>query len=294
MSREPVVTAMEPMRRRRPSRIRIDCPDPWLLLPACAAVLWVVPFLWMALASLRQDSAGSADLASLLPVPPFSLANFADAWSAGHFPRWYGNTILLCGGILLVQCVTVSLAGYAFARLSFRGKNVLFHAFLLQLMLVPPILIVPNMSTLVSLHLYDTLAGVMAPYCASAFGVFLMRQTFRNIPREYEEAALVDGASRLQIIFRVLLPLARPGLAAFAIVSVTSHWNEFLWPLMATSSPSNQVLTVGLASFTSGAEAGSEWGVIAAGTFLVAAPLLVLFVLFQRQFVASFTYSGIK
>jgi sn-glycerol 3-phosphate transport system permease protein len=171
---------------------------------------------------------------------------------------------------------------------------VLFHAFLLQLMLVPPILIVPNMSTLVSLHLYDTLAGVMAPYFASAFGVFLMRQTFRNIPREYEEAALVDGASRLQIIFRVLLPLARPGLAAFAIVSVTSHWNEFLWPLMATSSPSNQVLTVGLASFTSGAEAGSEWGVIAAGTFLVAAPLLVLFVLFQRQFVASFTYSGIK
>jgi len=92
----------------------------------------------------------------------------------------------------------------------------------------------------------------------------------------------------------VLLPLARPGLAAFAIVSVTSHWNEFLWPLMATSSPSNQVLTVGLASFTSGAEAGSEWGVVAAGTFLVAAPLLVLFVLFQKQFVASFTYSGIK
>jgi sn-glycerol 3-phosphate transport system permease protein len=176
----------------------------------------------------------------------------------------------------------------------FAGKEVLFYAFLLQLMLVPPILIVPNMSTLVALHLYDTLAGVMAPYFASAFGVFLMRQTFRNIPREYEEAALVDGATRLQIIVRVLLPLARPGLAAFAIVSITSHWNEFLWPLMATSSPSNQVLTVGLASFTSGAEAGSEWGVVAAGTFLVAAPLLVLFVLFQKQFVASFTYSGIK
>jgi sn-glycerol 3-phosphate transport system permease protein len=265
-----------------------------LLLPAAAALLWAVPFAWMALASSRLGGAGSADLASLLPTPPFSLANFSDAWDSGHFPRWYLNTILLCGGILAVQCVTVSLAGYAFARLRFPGKEPLFYAFLLQLMLVPPILIVPNMSTLVSLHLYDTLIGVMAPYFASAFGVFLMRQTFRNIPREYEEAALVDGASRLQIIFSVLLPLARPGLAAFAIVSVTSHWNEFLWPLMATSSPSNQVLTVGLASFTSGAEAGSEWGVVAAGTFLVAAPLLVLFVLFQRQFVASFTYSGIK
>jgi sn-glycerol 3-phosphate transport system permease protein len=201
---------------------------------------------------------------------------------------------VLCGGILAAQCVTVSLAGYAFARLRFRGRGLLFYGFLLQLMLVPPILIVPNMSTLVALHLYDTLAGVAAPYVASAFGVFLMRQTFRSIPREYEEAAVVDGASRLQIIWHVLLPLARPGLAAFAIVSVTTHWNEFLWPLMATSSPSTQVLTVGLASFTSGAEAGSEWGVVAAGTFLVAAPLLVLFVLFQRQFVASFTYSGIK
>lgn len=266
----------------------------FLLPPAAAALLWAVPFAWMALASLRQDSAGSADLASLLPLPPFSFSNFADAWNSGHFPRWYANTIILCGGILAAQCVTVSLAGYAFARLRFWGREVMFYGFLLQLMLVPPILIVPNLNTLVSLHLFDTLAGVMAPYVASAFGVFLMRQTFRSIPREYEEAALVDGASRLQIIWHVLLPLARPGLAAFAIVSVTAHWNEFLWPLMATSSPSTQVLTVGLASFTSGAEAGSEWGVVAAGTFLVAAPLLVLFVLFQRQFVASFTYSGIK
>src|SRR5262249_13261643 len=122
----------------------------------------------------------------------------------------------------------------------------------------------------------------------------LMRQPFRTIPREYEEAALVDGASRLAIIFRVLIPLARPGLIAFAIVSVTAHWNEFLWPLMAASSPSNQVLTVGLASFTSGAEAGSEWGVIAAGAVFGAHPRLGSFVLFQRQFVSSFTLSGIK
>jgi sn-glycerol 3-phosphate transport system permease protein len=265
-----------------------------LLLTCAAALLWFVPFAWMGVASVRHNGAGAADLASLLPSGPFSLANFTDAWSSGHFPLWYLNTVLVCFGILIVQCVTVSLAGYAFARMHFPGQNTLFALFLLQLMLVPPILIVPNMTTLVTLHLYDTLAGIMAPYFASAFGVFLMRQTFRNIPREYEEAALVDGASRLRIITHVLLPLSRPGLTAFAIVSVTSHWNEFLWPLMATSSPSNQVLTVGLASFTAGAEAGSEWGVIAAGTFFVAAPLLVAFVLFQRRFVSSFTFSGIK
>ena len=265
-----------------------------LLLTCAAALLWFVPFAWMAVASVRRNGAGAADLASLLPSGPFSLENFTDAWSSGHFPLWYLNTVLVCGGILVVQCVTVSLAGYAFARMRFPGQNTLFALFLLQLMLAPPILIVPNMTTLVTLHLYDTLAGIMAPYFASAFGVFLMRQTFRNIPREYEEAALVDGASRLRIITHVLLPLSRPGLTAFAIVSVTSHWNEFLWPLMATSSPSNQVLTVGLASFTAGAEAGSEWGVIAAGTFFVAAPLLVAFVAFQRRFVSSFTFSGIK
>jgi sn-glycerol 3-phosphate transport system permease protein len=263
-------------------------------LLSAAALLWAIPFAWMVVASLRPGDAGALDIASLLPSGPFSLANFSDAWMSGHFPLWYWNTVLLCGGILAVQCVTVSLAGYAFARLRFPGRNLLFYAFLLQLMLVPPILIVPNMRTLVALHLYDTLPGVMAPYFASAFGVFLMRQTFRTIPREYEEAAVVDGASPLRIIVSVLLPLARPGLAAFAIVSITSHWNEFLWPLMATSSPRSQVLTVGLASFTSGAEAGSEWGVIAAGTFFVAAPLLVGFVLFQRQFVSSFTFSGIK
>jgi sn-glycerol 3-phosphate transport system permease protein len=267
---------------------------PLLTVAALGAVLWVIPFAWMTVASLREVGAGAMDLASLLPSGPFGLANFRDAWSEGNFPLWYLNTVLVCGGILAVQCVTVSLAGYAFARMRFPGAGTLFYLFLLQLMLAPPILIVPNMTTLVSLHLYDTLPGIMAPYFASAFGVFLMRQTFRTLPREYEEAALVDGASRLAIIWHVLLPLARPGLVAFAIVSVTSHWNEFLWPLMATSSPSHQVLTVGLASFTSGAEAGSEWGVIAAGTFFVAAPLLVAFVLFQRRFVSSFTYSGIK
>ena len=268
--------------------------NPLLLLLCAAAALWAIPFAWMVVASLRPGDAGALDIASITPTGPFSLANFTDAWASGHFPLWYLNTVLLCGGILAVQCVTISLAGYAFARLRFRYRETLFYLFLLQLMLVPPILIVPNMTTLITLHLYDTLFGVMAPYFASAFGVFLMRQTFRTIPREYEEAALVDGASRLAIIFRVLLPLARPGLIAFAIVSVTAHWNEFLWPLMATSSPSTQVLTVGLASFTSGAEAGSEWGVIAAGTFFVAAPLLVIFVLFQRRFISSFTFSGIK
>ena len=264
------------------------------LLLGCLALIWVTPFLWMLVASLRPDSAGGADIASLWPAAHSSLANFVEAWQSGHFPLWYLNTILLCGGILAVQLVTITLAGYVFARVEFPGRQLCFYLFLLQLMLVPPILIVPNLVTLSALGLYDTLPGVMAPYCASAFGVFLMRQTFKSIPRDFEEAALVDGANRAQILWNVLVPLARPGLIAFAIVSVTTHWNEFLWPLMATTSPSRQVLTVGLASFTLGAESASQWGVIAAGTFLVAAPLLIAFVIFQRRFVSSFVFTGIK
>ena len=220
--------------------------------------------------------------------------NIIEAWQDGSFPRWYANTVLLCAGILIVQFVTVSMAGYAFARLRFPGERFVFAAFLLQLLLVPTLLIVPNLSTLSSIGLYDSLAGVAAPYLASAFGVFLLRQTFRAIPREYEEAAVLDGANWFQIVTRVLIPMARPGLAAFAVVSVTTHWNEFLWPLMVVSAPGNQVLTVGLASFASGSEAGGSWGVLAAGTLLVAGPLLAGFLLFQRSFTQSFVFSGIK
>jgi sn-glycerol 3-phosphate transport system permease protein len=121
-----------------------------------------------------------------------------------------------------------------------------------------------------------------------------MRQTFRSIPRDFEDAARIDGASILDLIRHVLLPLARPGIAAFAIVSIATHWNEFLWPLIATSSPSEQVLTVGLASFTTAGEAGAQWGLIAAGTALVAAPLLLGFVLAQRHFVGALTATGLK
>ena len=265
----------------------------WAMLAAsAAALLWVVPFAWMAVASLRPGV--PPDIASLAPSGPFGLGNFAEAWKSGSFPLWYLNTFLMCGGILGVQLVTISMAGYAFARLAFPGRDLIFSLFLLQLLLIPPLLIVPNLQTLVSLHLYDTLPGIMAPYFASAFGVFLMRQTFRSIPRDFEEAAMLDGAGVAILIRRVLLPLARPGLIAFAIVSVTAHWNEFLWPLMAVSSPKNQVLTVGLSTFASGAEAGSDWGVVAAGTFFVAVPLLILFLVFQRRFISSFVSSGIK
>ena len=257
------------------------------------AIVWVTPFWWMMVAAFRPDN-GAAGMASLIPDYIPSLLNFAEAWGLADFPRYYLNTVLICGGILAVQVVTMSLAAFAFARLRFPGKSVLFYLFLIQLMLVPIVLLVPNLKTIARLGLYDTLAGVMAPYFATAFGTFLMRQTFRAIPVELEEAALVDGARWYHLIWHVYLPLAKPALLAFAIVSVTAHWNEFLWPLMVINSPDNRPLTVGLAVFTRGAEGAQAWGLIAAGTFLVIAPLLIGFAVFQRRFVNSFVASGLK
>ena len=261
---------------------------------AAVAFLWAALFLWTLVASFRPEGVGSADMASLVPDTPQTLENFRNALESGSFGLYYVNTIIVVVGVLAVQCVTVSLAGYAFARLSFPGRNALFYAFLLQLMLVPPTLIVPNLATVADLGLYDTLPGVMAPYFASAFGTFLMRQTFLALPRDFEEAAAIDGAPWWAIIWYVLLPMAKPGLVAFAIVSVTAHWNEFLWPLMVINDPAKHTLTIGLAAFTRGAEGGKEWGVLAAGTLLVMAPLAVVFVAFQRRFVDSFVFSGVK
>jgi len=259
-----------------------------------AAVLWLVPILWMLVASVRSQSFGGPGMASLIPDAQPTSRNFIDAWEAADFPRYYLNSAIIVAGILAIQLVTITLAGYAFARLAFPGKQWLFYVFLLQLMLVPVVLIVPNLSMVARIGLYDTLVGVMAPYFASAFGTFLMRQTFASIPRELEDAALVDGASVIQRIRHIYVPLALPAFLAFAVVSVTAHWNEFLWPLMVINTPDKRPLTVGLAAFTRGQEGAQAWGVIAAGTLLVVAPLLLLFLLFQRRFINSFVTSGIK
>ena len=264
-----------------------------LLLAGLCATLWAIPFLWVIVAAFRPDHA-AGEMASLLPNFIPTAANFIEAWDQADFLQYGLNSTIICGGILVVQLVTMSLAGFAFARLEFRGREILFNVVLAQMMIAPVILIVPNLKTVAALGLYDTLGGVMAPYLATAFGTFLMRQTFRTVPKEFEEAALIDGATRLDLIRFVYLPLAKPAVIAFAIVSVTAHWNEFLWPLMVINSPSRRPLTVGLAMFTQGAEGAQAWGLVAAGTLIVIAPLVIAFLIFQRRFVESFMASGLK
>jgi sn-glycerol 3-phosphate transport system permease protein len=263
------------------------------ILCVCSAILWVSPFLWMVAASFRPDS-GGADIASVIPPFPLSFHYFAEAFDSVSWGRLYWNTLIFTLGTLVVQIVTITMAGYAFAFGNFKGRDILFQFFLIQLMLVPVVLMVPNMMTLKNFGLLDTLPGVMAPYFASAFGTFLVRQAFRSIPREMEEAAQVEGATLFQILFHILIPAIRPSLIAFSIISITAHWNEYLWPLMALNNPDNHVLTIGLVSFAMGAEAGAEWGLIAAGTLMVCLPLMMAFILFQKQFITSFGFTDLK
>jgi sn-glycerol 3-phosphate transport system permease protein len=252
-------------------------------------LLWVLPLLY-AVWTAFHPAEFSTRLALLAPL---TLDNFVKAWHAAPFARYFLNTAILCAMVLAAQLVLVTLAAYAFARFEFPGRNVLFALVLVQLMVMPDVLIVENYRTMTFLGIKDTILAIGLPYMASAFGIFLLRQTFKMIPRELDEAARVEGCSPLQVLWKVYVPLARPVYLAYGLVSVSYHWNNFLWPLVITNSVNTRPLTVGLAIFGA-PESGVDWAVISAGTIMAVAPLLVAFLLFQRQFMQSFMQAGIK
>jgi len=253
------------------------------------ALLWLLPLLYALWTAFHP----AAYATRFVPDAPLTLQNFANAWHAAPFPRYFLNTFLLVTMILAAQLVLATLAAYAFARFTFRGSNVMFMLVLLQLMVMPDILIVENYQTMNLLGLRDTILSIGLPFFASAFGIFLLRQTFKTVPRELDEAATVEGASAWQILMQVYVPLAKPIYIAFGLVSVSTHWNNFLWPLIVTNSVESRPLTVGLQVFSS-TDQGVDWSIITAATLMTSAPLLLAFLLFQRQFVQSFMRAGIR
>ena len=256
----------------------------WLL-----GVIWFLPLLY-AIWTAFHTSAGATrfDLAT-----PWTLDNFRAAWQAAPFARYFFNTFVLVTMVLAAQMVLGTLAAYGFARYTFRGKDTLFVLVLLQLMVMPDVLIVENYSTMSRLGLRDTLLAIGLPYFASAFGIFLIRQTFKTLPKELDDAARVEGANALQILWKVYVPLAKPVYLAYALVSISHHWNNFLWPLIISNSVETRPLTVGLQVFSS-SDQGVDWSIITAATLMTSAPLLIGFLLFQRHFVQSFMRTGLK
>jgi len=254
------------------------------------AALWLIPLVWVVrTAFLPKESAiGSGGSWG------FTFDNMVHVWNGAPFGRFMLNTVLVSGGVLAVQLITLTMAAYAFARVRFAGRDLLFMLFLVQIMVPPDVLIFSNYQVLNEMGLLDTKIGIMLPYFASAFGVFLLRQSFKQMPYELEEAARVEGASRLRILSRIYVPLSRPVYVSFAIVSVSFHWNDFLWPLIVTNSEENRLLTVGLAMFAKSTESGAQWSDVSAAALIVSAPVMLGFLLFQRQVIGSFMNSGIK
>ena len=224
---------------------------------------------------------------------PWTLANFQSAWEGAAWLKYFINTFLLVTVILLGQFFVTTLAGFAFAQIRFPGRDFVFILVLMQLFILPEVLIVENYAMVSRLGLFDTILGVGMPYMASAFGIFLMRQAFKGIPIELHEAARIEGCSWVGILWRVYVPLARPTYLAYALVSVSTHWNNFLWPLIVTNTPDTRPLTVGLSIFGA-PENGVDISVISAATMMSVAPLLIAFLIFQRQFVQAFLRTGIK
>ena len=252
-------------------------------------ILWMLPLLYAVWSAFHP----AAYATNFDPAAPLTLANFKAAWQAAPFTRYLINTVLLVTLILVAQFVLCTLAAFAFARLVFPGRDLLFAIVLLQLMVMPDVLLVGNYRTVVQLHLADTILAIALPYLGSAFGIFLLRQTFLTIPQPLDDAARLEGCGLLARLWRVYVPLAKPTYIAYGLVSVSYHWNNFLWPLVITNSVTTRPLTVGLAVFAT-TDQGIDWSIVTAATLMTSAPLLIAFLLFQRQFVQSFMRAGIR
>lgn len=257
------------------------------------SLLWIMPLVWSVIASLRPPlepfTRGSVWFGSTL-----SIANFRKALSLAPFGRYFINTVMLVTLILGVQLVTSSLAGFAFAFYRFPGRMVLFTLVLTQMMIPTTALLVPNFQTIRVLGLYDTILAMAMPFFGSAFGTFLLRQAFLSIPRDYGDAAMVDGCNWWLILRHVYLPMATSSVVAFSISSINWHWNNMLWPMIITQSDTTRPLTAGLLRFTQLGEIGAQWGLMSAATLIVALPLFILFLIFQKRFMEGFMNSGLK
>jgi multiple sugar transport system permease protein len=280
-------SARAPSKRRRTRRWR---PSPWHLVLAPVALIMLVPLIWMLLTSLST----LAETRQFPPGLPASLHwnNYSKAWDDSPFGHW-----LLNSGVVAVTCVIsnlilCALAGYAFARIRFAGKQLVFLAILATLMVPFQVVMIPTLLIVKHLGLVNTLPALIAPNLVTPFGIYLLRQFFLSLPAELEEAAMIDGAGRLRVLGKILLPLMGPPMTTVAILTFLSVWNDFLWPLVVTSSPSTMTVQLGLATFQSAHF--TDWPTLMAGTMMSQLPVLVLFLVGQRYFVRSIATTGIK
>ena len=279
-----------------PRRLRLPF-SPWHLVLLPATLVLIFPFAWLLITSV--ETTGEA-----LHFPPVLIphvlrfANYPDALSTAPFGRFFVNSAVVVVLTVLFNLVLCSLAGYAFARFRFLGRTALFIVIMATLMVPFQVTMIPQfiITKWLGVHVLaavgiNHIGALILPNAATAFGIFFLRQFFRTLPLEYEESARVDGASRLKVLWRIVLPLAVPALATLAALTFLDSWNNFLWPLIAVTSTSQMTLPLGLATFQ-GAHS-TEWTLVMAANVMTLIPMLVIFFAAQRYFIRSVAATGL-
>ena len=249
------------------------------------------PFFWMISSSLKNDVEAFATPPTIFPTSP-TLDNYRSVAHYLDIKQLFINSICVSLVVTFLQLLTSSLAGYAFARIKFKGKSVIFMAYLVTMMIPMQVVVVPLFIEMRELNLIDSYLGLGLPMIVSAFGVFFMRQAMMGIPKEIEEAAILDGAGHFRIFLRIAIPLTIPALSALCILAFMSVWNAFLWPLIILFSPEKMTIPLGLAILHG--ENKTDWPMVMAGTTLAVIPIAIVYILLQKQITQSFLTAGLK
>ncbi len=262
----------------------------WLLLIVMTA-FYMGPFLFSLSISFNAEQDVFQWPIKLIP-DEWTLDNYIHVWQDLPFARWLTNSVVITVVQTLSNVFFASLAGFAFARLTFPGRNVIFSIFMASLMIPGIILLVPKFIVLNELHLINTYSGIMLPGLVTVVNIFLMKQFFETIPKDLEEAALIDGCSYFRIFWQIFLPISKPALAAVAIDTFQGSWNEFMWTVIVTTTSDMFTLPVGMNFLKN--EFQVNWPLLMAGTILISLPTLAIFLIFQRYFVEGVASSGLK
>ncbi len=259
---------------------------------ALVALVEVFPYLWMLTTSLKDLPAVTQFPPTLWPHPP-RFDNYAKAWASGPFLRYALNNAVQTLGILVLQLFFGCLAAYGFSKVRFRGRDACFLIVIACLVVPPQVRFVPLYMLFSKVGLLNTYASLILPYAVSALGTFLIREAFMQVSDDIVDAARVDGAGVLTIIFRIMAPIARPTLVAFALFSAVYHWNDFFWPLVMTTTDAVRTLPIGVAMLREEGT-GARWHIIMAGSMFVVAPVLLLFAVAQRHIIRAFTFTSLR
>ncbi|MEU4223457.1 carbohydrate ABC transporter permease [Nonomuraea sp. NPDC026600] len=274
----------------RKSRVRLPF-SAWHLLLAPLALIFAIPLVWLVLSSVMSNAEINRFPPALWPSG-INLGGFRYVLNNALFPRWFLNSLIVSGVAVVSNLVFGSLGGYAFARMRFFGSRTLLVLMLATMAIPFQLTMIPTFLVMKSLGLIDSLGALIVPSLVTPFAVFLLRQFFLSLPRELEEAAWMDGCTRLRVLFRIVLPLSRPALSTVAILTFLATWNDLTWPLIAINHDTQYTLQLGLANFQG--RHHTQWAAVMAGNLITVLPVLLAFIGAQKSFIRSITSSGLK